>query len=190
MARGRKAALAARTPKPRNTQNVYKFRRYNTPFSISKGTADGGEAHGFFLSDVAASTEFTSLFDEWRISAINVSWFLSGQQLPGTPCMMYVYPDYDDVTPPATLLIALQVQGMKVVTLTAANPVHRMRIKPRSAIVTAGATISNSGWHDVASPSDVWYGVKWWMSNYNSTAYPGTYITCMFEYELEFRSVR
>lgn len=192
MARSRLSALAARPPRARRAPTVYRFSRFTTPYSLPKSTADQGFGVSFNLADVVNSSEFTALFDEFRVVGVEVVAIVTGINTPGgTYPLLYTYPDFDDATAPSTQSVALQVTPLTVWAPSASNPVKRYRISPKLALTTGGSgAVASSAWADVAYPSIPWYGWKGWVANYNTSVYPGTFIQLMFKLDLEFRGVR
>jgi len=144
----------------------YKYQRFAQYGNISTSTTvTTNFAWSFLLSDLPNYTEFTTLYDQYRIEKIELILISNtSESIPSSVNLgvMYKVTDYDDATTLSTNLDYLQYQNCKVL-----NPLFHKKsfpLKPRFAVAAyAGAFTSyanNAGWLDVASPSVQHYGVK------------------------------
>lgn len=180
---------------------VYSFKRRVVLGNISASCNGAGvgtpAAYGrsFALSDLVNYTEFTALFDQYKITGVkldfipfadNVSWEVASlanlTATPGGPLL--IAPDHDDATPPADANEMLQRQDTKVLPV---GRRHRMFIKPKYNVATysGGGVRPASGWLDAGSVGVPHYGVKAWMaapnvpnSNFTYQVWATYYIKC------------
>lgn len=166
--------------KRRLGDNVYSFKRRVVLGNISSscnasgvGTA-GANGYAFALADLTSYTEFTNLFDQYKITGVkldfipfadNISWQVAnngaGISAPGGPLLISA--DHDDSTPPASANEMLQKQTTKVIPV---GRRYRMFIKPKFNVATysGGGIAPASGWLDTGSVSVPHYGAKAWMA--------------------------
>jgi hypothetical protein len=141
---------------------------------VNKGqvTAQNGDTTGsiaFALSDLPSSSDFTSLFDQYRIAQVTLKFVPASAQFgPATtatdyPSILTVI-DLDDDGVPASA-DTLRQYGT---CMTTQNAIYFERVlTPRFAVAAySGAFTSYSQslpgqWVDCASPNVVHYGVKW-----------------------------
>lgn len=135
---------------------------------VTDGTNDSVGAKYYTLAGLPNYTEFTNLFDQYRIRELAViltpqmttSQVGSGSAGFNTNCLLWV--DFDDVTTPANEAEALQRQNLQVLSV---DQVHRFRFTPRiagavySGAFTSYATVTP--WIDCGSPNVEHYGWKW-----------------------------
>lgn len=131
-------------------------------------------AIAFSLNQLPGVSEFTNLYDQYKINGISVkiqplltegiASAVSGTTAAwGFPKLSTVL-DFDDSTNPATELVMLQYGSLKQ---TGAFREHKRYFKPkiRQAALDAGGaitanTVRNAGWLDVANPDVPHYGIK------------------------------
>lgn len=156
-------------------------RRWQTQSGIV--SSEVGESSGAFvfkLDDLPDYTEFTSLFDQYRICAVKVTITSpytgntglvprsgAANGLGTMPAIkMYSVSDYDDAV---TLTVAqlMQYQNCRITELTTNLKGGKASffIKPRLATAVYSGAFTSYGntkmWLDAASPSVEHYGFKW-----------------------------
>lgn len=149
--------------------NVHKFNRtifYNGAISGST-VVDTFGAQYFRLVDIPNYTEFTNLFDMYRIDAVKITFMPRGNSAEvGTNqglVKFFSVIDYDDITTPTAINDLLQYENLKV-TNTAKN--HSRTIRPKLAKAMYQTAIgtaygAGTGWVDCANPTVPHYGLKW-----------------------------
>lgn len=151
----------------------------------------GGEypiALAFRLSDLPASTEFTALFDQWRICAIDISVMVgNGAQ------HLYACADYNDDSAPSSSSL-LERGETEVTSFTIGSFVnYRRRLVPkvsvemfRSALSTGYGILPGKQWIDCSTPDVAHYGWKAvFIPNLSNGVMTNTKI--VLKYHLEFR---
>lgn len=166
--------------------------------------ADGGFGYSWTLNSLPGYTEFTSLYDSYRIDMVEVIWELTPVFTLGTttktsnimPVIM-AWPDYDNATAPASLLVADQIAQVERLQLSEARPSVRRSIRPKLQLGVAGAPVNQganqpSQFLDMTYDSIVHYGVKFWVKNFNTTTVveTGAGLSLSFRYHMTMRNPR
>lgn len=172
---------------------VHNFTRYVELPNITTSTVSdklGGET--FKLTDLPSYTEFTNLFDKFRICAVKYeivpNWTSSDINPIGTyqsvPNIFTVL-DYNDITTPGSLSELLQYKNLK---RTRGHLIHKRYIKPavlaanyEGAVTTAYTSVWKR-WLDTTDSGTLHYGLKYCIDQ-TSTAmtyrvYAKYYIQC------------
>jgi hypothetical protein len=168
---------------------VHTFERTVSVAFLSAPTAvDTYTAYSFTLGTLPNSTEYTQLFDQYRIVQVTITFQPS--TLVATSSPLYTVIDYDDANAPTSLNDLLQYDTLKT-TMTGAY--HVRTVNPRftlgaySGTLTSFANAPNDMWVDVASPNVQYYGVKLgWPAFTGAT---GT-LSVMARYVVQFRNTR
>jgi len=201
MARQRKAV---RKPRARKAKLVRAPRQITYPikrtiqFNISSNSDPNlGVALGsrtFALSELPVSSDFTNLFDQYRIMGVSMQCIPNvNSSFVGTPTSYSIFHyavDETDSTPPASKTELFQVAGRKTVNTQGVNQ-FSIRLKPKASqtywqgLTASGyGTASSGSWVNTSSPGVQHYGLKWaWDCNSN----PATIIAVFCTYMLEFR---
>lgn len=185
---------------------VYGFKRTCEldNFVIAASAAGSTKTYNFYLSQLPSYTEFTTLFDQYRIMAVKVTFyppfnvaFNTASNVAEPVGEFYSVVDYDGGnTSTVTLATMTQYQNLR---RTYFNKPHTRYFKPRAYQygVMDGAssfggytTMSHKSWFDVASPSIRYYGlyVGWDQSQVDLTRQTTIRVTAT--YYLQFKQVR
>lgn len=140
---------------------VYTFSRSLSVGTITpSATLDTFGAANFTLASLPDSTEFTTLFDQYRLLQVVVRFV----PLTTGPYMspLFTVIDYDDSTTPTGIASLLEYMTLETTQsgsfcIRAFNP--RFATAAYSGVFTSFA--QSRGWVDVASPSVQYYGIKW-----------------------------
>lgn len=135
----------------------------------------GDNADGFRLSQLPNYTEFTYLFDQYKINRIDMTFFPSwiGSDKSGLSTKDVVLPtlvtvnDYDDSNALTTRSDYLQYESYRAALLDGSKILHRS-FKPQVAMATFGSGVFTSyaspaqvPWIDANSAGVDFYGIKW-----------------------------
>jgi len=186
---------------------TFKFKRsyIPTPLLITMNgvvTSSAG-AYSFKLSDLPQYTEFTALFDKYRITGVKLKVIPritmqtpAGYQTAATSYMPTIVHtiDYDDATTPTD---ASQLNQYDTVKMAHNGKPFSVWIRPRAAQAQFGAGVFTSygssnpkQWMDVASPDIVYYGWKWATNGYPATLNGNQAWDVYATYYLEFMNPR
>jgi hypothetical protein len=169
--------------------DVHRFvRREFRELSIGAAGAGVGFGYSFALDQLPNYTDFTNLFDSYRIDRVDAIILGSGNAL-----QVYSAADYDDAVAPSGIADMLERQNVVVKTVTVNNPNGwRMSLVPRAPIEGAGGAgpqMSPVGtWVDCADASLQYFGLKFWIQPLTGTValQPSLVLT----YHLSFRAAK
>lgn len=147
-----------------------------TPFGLS-----------FSLADLPSNSEFTSLFDQYKIIAVKCKLMprFNSVDLGLNGGRIHTVLDYDDTSAPASMNDLTQYQNLKT---TDVARTHTRYLKPMLNLASqSGAWIpQRAGWVDVATPGAAYRGVKGILDQTSSVVtYDG-----LFTYYMAFKNVR
>lgn len=171
-------------------------------FALSRISISGSTS-GAGLYNVASSSEFTSLFDNFRIAKVmmkivwnqNIATNTSSQTpLPIVQCLY----DDDDSTPPVSATELLQRPDMKVHAWGAGNSalIHNIPVYPhakmggQSVSAQLNSIASRKQWIDIGYPDTEYYGYKFYwdtLSRYNANIGD---LCIYFDIYYDFKGVR
>jgi len=164
-------------------------------------TSFGGQVQGsttldqfgaiyFSLSSLVNPTEFTALFDQYRIMYVEVAFIPISAVASIAPLVSVI--DYDDATVPTAVSDLWQYS---TACYTAAGHTHIRRLHPRFDIAAYSGTFTSYAlapygqWVDVASPGVQYYGVKWALSATTSGT-TGAVYNIQIKYHIQCRNSR
>ncbi len=184
--------LVRDVPRIRMKRNkVYTFVRSYPNFVLSAPASapDYLNAMNFTLSALPSSTEFTALFDQYRIVQVTVRFLpLAGVGSGSSPLITAI--DYDDSSTPVAVTDLLQYDSH---VMTQPGVTLERTFTPRvstavySGTFTSFASAPNSLWIDVASPNTQYYGLKLAVAAASGSTANWNVLS---EYVMQFRNVR
>lgn len=129
-------------------------------------SSDVVASYDFALDDLPSYTDFTVLFDQYKINWVemnmvsNANWKVmnnsSAEHLSDT--RLFIAKDFDGA-PPTTMATLLQIDNIQLIDI-AEDGVHKVSVKPKHNLLTAASgTSSQTGWIDCATPSVPHYGI-------------------------------
>lgn len=172
--RGRRNMSALQRTRPffKNATGYLKVKqKVAQQINVSAGNPETGQSFVFRLSDLIQATEFTRLFDSYRINAVKVTMApLTNSALTANPSYKLMTAiDLDDNATP-TVNQMLQRSNVKIKTVTAGgnNPqVFSTFLRPRylTQLYETGASTgygqgSRKQWLDTLDPTIPHYGLK------------------------------
>lgn len=183
-------ALYWQQPKPA----IHQFTRIIGANNIVQAPTDVGRGISFTLADLPGSTEFTALFDQYRLDWVEYMFVLKSPLGAGGVAapLIYFVEDHDDDAPPSFNAV-LEAQSVQVVNFSADRTMIKFRVRPNIVRevyrgVTPGYERAPPGtWLDCANATVPHYGVKYWVANYNSTSTSSTVIDVILRYHVSFK---
>lgn len=170
---------------PRAKMNVHHFKRAFSGGITIPSTAATTQyfAYTFSLSQIVNASEFTSLFDQYRINRIVMRFRLAVDtaNYVGVPTgivpRMFWFIDYDDATAPASLNEFRERPKCKQTTLSAYKPTI---VKFTPAVLVTGYESGVSSmympkfkqWIDIADPTTQHFGVKFAIDQFAENVTP------------------
>jgi hypothetical protein len=195
--RGRRQANGHEERIPRGIGNqVHRFRRRWDYGVIGKAAVDAGYATSFALSDLPNYTEFTNLFDRWRIREVTLEFCYQQAINTATFCFPFVIlsTDLNDAVTPLTENQLLERENAKMHNFSAGRTVVRHVLQPRQLAAGSGGSLTTEmprdSWVDCAYSSSPYYGFKAWIGNYNSAISGAAQLRLYLTYDLEFKTAR
>jgi len=152
----------------------------------------------FRLTDVPSASDFTNLFDQYRITAVEAVYVFSTHILSSAaryPRLTFAV-DYSDAGNPTSESDVLQYQNAEAFQFGQVKHTFKRMLKPRAALAAFEGAFSGYGmasanqWFDTADASIEYYGTKEWVSNYNTTLATGALINVYHRYHFEFKNAR
>lgn len=174
---------------------IHKFVRYMADSNISLAVADAGNTYSVTVGSALDSTEFTALFDQYRITEFEFTWvwapYAAGVHASNFPTL-YLAADFDGSTAPS-VIADIQTRGScRQVDMSDTSRTVTVSVKRPGVLVTASSgsgRVTRSPWLDVALTSEPHYGLVVWYKNYNTTV-PSGVLTLSRRLHLEFRESR
>lgn len=169
-------------------------------FSLNGMSINGSNVSGY---NMPGATDFTSLFDSWRIRKIVLKIVynqnIASNTTPTTPLPIIQHcTDQDDSNPPATGTELLQRPEMKVVEYGAGsqNLIKYFTLYPQAKLasdptgVTATTLTPRSVFFDAAEPGVINYGFKMWFDTTRATNVDIGDMLIYADFYLDFKGVR
>lgn len=191
--RGRKSKKYSKGKRPNKMrmglrQPVQYFKRtvYLPAFIVSSTVTNIPFVNSFSLADVPNATEFTTLYDQYKITGVQFKLYPRfnsvDQNLSGG--RVWTVLDYDDSNLPGSINELCQYQNVKC---TNVSQIHSRFLKPKFNLTTGSANVPQSKfWIDVASTSVPYRGIKGILEpTSTSVAYD-----CKLTYYLAMKNVR
>lgn len=160
---------------------TYQFvRSMDFTLSLPKAATDQGYALSFALDDLPSYTEFTALFDRYRVDQLDVIFLWeagTGITTAQCPCL-WIAADWDGVSASPPLSTVMQYPGVRMHAFSFQRPTFQYSLKRPGILQTlaggSNGAVVRSPWLDVSAPSVEHYGVIGFVNQYNSTTSSGT----------------
>lgn len=176
MARGTHAARTVSLPNHVNLRPTYtapyKFSRSFGIGNLVKAAGDLGHAFPFGLSLLPNYSEFTNLFDRYRIRQVDVRIVLEqNNSTTSRYPTVWAYMDDDDASIPLTRNAVLERQSVRPFTFSDAKTVYSVSIQPRWLLdgTNKHSLAPRDMWIDMSTPAVSHYGLKLWIDGYNNS---------------------
>lgn len=163
------SASVVRLPTLRASQSH--FVRSTAPALLTKTATDPSVLLTFAFGDMPGYTDFTSLYDMYRLTRVDVKFTAIFNS--ALTSKLFVTSDYDGG---AVLSLSQMAEHRHVERmLSLDHPEFVFSVRPRLATsLLAGTGVVSSGvttnWVDLATPTVVHYGVQYVVLNYNTGA--------------------
>lgn len=174
---------------------VHTFNRIAPLNDIPKLPGDQGFGISFRLSDLLDYTEFTNLFDQYRVNWVEYMFICKQNgSSPAWPTI-FIAEDHDDDAVPVINEI-LAKEHTQVLQFGSNRTMLKLRLRPNITRnvyngVTNGYERAAPGtWVDCAVATVPHYGVKYFISNYNTTSNPNATISVVVRFNLSFKESR
>lgn len=175
-------------------QKLYLFKRFCDFGALTISNITGtGAAYNFSLSDLPNYTEFTALYDSYKINAVKITFrpqqtqsiSIGAVNNPNASSRFMSAIDYNDGTAPTSMDEIRQYQSCKVTGIL--KPHSRYIFKPK--ILTTDS-FSMSPWLSTSVPNTNYFGLKLWVEPMDSTSTTSMDYTVECKYYLSFKMVK
>lgn len=178
---------------PKIGHDTHTFVRWADPGGLARAALDQGYAWTFKLSDVANSSEFSSLFDQYCIKKVRLVF----TQLVSTATniQLVITSDYDNVTAPGSFADIGQRRHVARV-FSAPYYQHEFTLVPRVRMEVSGPQLNEAAlcpagqWIDCAAPDVPHSGAIAWIIGYNTGTAATNLMNLRIEYTLGMRVSR
>lgn len=160
---------------------------------MAKAAVDQGYVFNFTIGILGSTTDFTGLFDQYRISWLELTFQWTNVGTVAQPPTLFIAQDWDGVgSAPANADILAQHANMKAVMFDATHRTFTLRIKRpaiNASLPTSAALFKRAPWLDLADLSVPHFGPIVWANQYNTALASGTLQT-NWRAGIEFRAIR
>lgn len=137
-----------------------------------------GGSHYFSLSNVTASSDFTNLFEKYRITGVkyNIRFQSNMANVASNAVMPIIHWCFDDndATVPSSLLDIQQKGGCRMTEATTKGVTIMLRPKVSGMVynngISTGYSVVPKSWINTTYPNVQHFGIKFWVNNF----YTGT----------------
>ncbi len=186
------AVIARNVSTPGQGPTIVISRMVDSPTLISSTTLEVVRNYKYKLSDVPVSTDFTNLFDQYRILEIEQVFFpvvdTSFDSSVWTDPRLFLAPDFDG----SSVAAVSDICQYDTAQVFDSRHTTAIKFKPRAAMAAYSGAFTSFGmasqgqWFDVASPSVEYYGLAAGIYAQNVI----TTIRSSSRYVIEFRRTR
>ncbi len=172
---------------------VQKVVRHTTA-QAAIGVTDAGAALTFGPSAITGWTDYSTVYDLYRIKRVTVRFVLPRAAAPATtgdvfPTLLTAV-DFNDSTAPASAVELLRYYNVRVDQFHEGRREYSVTLTPRLQFTTGGGAntvaAGDAAWART-SYNDVWFGLKYWLRYYNTTSFNNTLVDVYVKYEVEFK---
>lgn len=177
---------------------VHKFVRLFNSGELSIAATDQGYATIFALSFIPNSSDFTNLFDQFRIDKVEFTFEMdiADGVLNSTTKWprVVVAPDFNNQSAPLSENDILQYEQSKQYQFSTSDRRFSVTLRPMVAAtmfrtgVTSAYAMQPSGWLDIATSDVPHYGLRYWVNNHNTTSFGSSRIRTYTRYWLSFKN--
>lgn len=177
-------------PLPTMRTSSTSFVRSTAPVLLTKSASDPSSLVSFAFADLPGYTDFTSLFDYYRLRRVDMKF--TGIFNALVTSKLYVTSDFDGG---AVLSLAQMAEHRHVERIISQDhPEFTFSVVPRLAasLLTSTGTVASgvtNSWVDLATPTVVHYGIQYVVLNYNTGA-GGLNLYTSFVYHFDVSGVR
>jgi len=165
-------ALNGRMPNQRvfRTQRVFEL-------TFTQPVSDTGSFLQHALTDMPQVTDMTNAFQEYRIVGVEVCFSMVGHNAQPVFPTLYLAEDKADIVVPTSLANISAVSNLVIHDFSPTKNQYKRLYQPApqigawqgSGLVTGYALDTNKRWISTQYPNVVYFGMKYWLTNYNSS---------------------
>lgn len=184
-----------RTRYSKRGQKLYLFKRFTGSFATLtiQSITDTFAGYNFSLEDVPNYTEFTALYDMYKINAVKITFLpqmtqnvsLGSVNNPQASTRFFSVIDYNDSSAPTSIDELRQYQSCKMTPILRKHT--RFIMKPK---ILDSSNSSRSPWISTSSPSTNYFGLKVAVENMSSSTTTFMDYTIEAKFYLSFKQVK
>ncbi len=148
-----------------------------TPGTLVKGIVDAGVGITFELNNITAVSEITSMYSQYKIAEVEYVWELVTPFLNNIPYpRLAVAVDYTNGVAPASETEVLEYNTAKIYQFGPNNTKFTLKFAPRVAVAAFQSAVSTgylvpdgTMWASCLNTGIDHYGLRVWISDYNTT---------------------
>lgn len=152
----------------------HKFSRSVDLGILSRAAGDQGYAFSFDLGMLPQVSEFTSLYDKYRITRATLQMSYTGTWAGASTAAHSCYPiahvfaDEDDSAIPTSFAEVLQRGSLRRLPFTPVRSFFALSVRPRFLLAGTSTIAPVGTWIDMQNPTLIHNCVKMWLQNYNN----------------------
>lgn len=173
---------------------IYRIRRTIDSGLVSIAVADQGAAYYITPASFTNWSDFSNLYDMYRVSRITYRYICWRAAQPATTGeafpTMFAALDFNDTVAPASATEVLDYGNATIHQFAEGDKrIFEVSYVPKLQMQTAASTavLSDAGWARTSATTDTWLGHKAWFRNYNTTTYNNTVVSFYVTVDLEFK---
>jgi len=196
--RGNKQATNGHTVWTMKQGKVHSFMRLLNAGELPIGGSDGGFSTIFSLSQLPNSSDFTKLFDQYCIDRVEVTFEMdiSDGALNSTTRWprVAIAPDFNNQGAPLSENEVLSYEQSRQYQFSTSERRFTTVLRPMVAAtifrtgVTSAYEMKKAGWLDVATNDVPHYGLRYFITNHNTTSFGSSRICVYQRYHFRCRN--
>jgi len=158
------------------------------------GAADPLNALSFSLASLPDLSDFTNLFDQYTIEKVDVVFRVPRASQPATTGEVFPFLtwalDFNDSTAPVSLDVIRSYDSCRIHQFgEGANRSAKWTIVPKFNQSSTGGTFQSNQvlWLNTADTTQLWHGIKWGLTFFNTTTFNNTVVWVDIKYHLALR---
>lgn len=172
-----------------------RFTRTTVPAVVAKINVDGGRGLTFNVGALPGSTDLFNMFKFYRIDRVEVCYQLVTPMVGATTACpnMWIALDHGSSATPISIDEVVAYSDVSHYQFGASNIEYKRTLKPSPLVASSGQTgimMTSDTWINTTSLTIPHYGVKEWISNYNTVNTPNTFILYSVRYNITCRGAR
>lgn len=191
------AQLLQQKPVHFNIGPLTRIVRNTVPGILAKAAADTGYGLEFKFSSTISYLELVNLYDSYRIDKVE---YIVELATPNLTNIVYprviMAPDWNNASVPASEQEVLEYRGARVFQFDPTHTVACYSMVPRvsnqvyNTIASSGYTTTGPEWCDTAYPNIPHFGMRLFVSDYNTTVSTVPVLRAYSRYYLSLRSTK
>lgn len=168
--------------------------RTTAPASILKIGTDVGTARFFSLNALPGFTDFTSLFQYYKISWVEAQYNLITPNISGTVPFprLYTALELQSFSTPTSVDVVTAYTSCEQYQFGTSKTTFTRRFSPRCLLTAAGINnaVLSDGWLSTANAGITYWGLAEFLSPYNTVSNPNTVVEYNVRYCIQLKGAK